>query len=52
MLDQKRLYSHMNLRPEILAMGSLLTEKLPGNCEDNNIHKDPGFMFREKSEIS
>ena len=50
MLGQKRLYPHTNLRPEILAMGALLTEKLPGNCEDN-IHKDPGLVVKEKSEI-
>lgn len=48
MLDQKNLHPHMNLRPDILAMGALLTEQLPGNCEDNNIHKYPGLVFTEK----
>lgn len=33
MLDQKRLYTLMNLRPEILAMEALLIEKLPVNTK-------------------
>lgn len=49
MFGQKILYPHTNLRPEILTVGALLTEKLPGKCEDN-IHKDPGLVVKEKSE--
>lgn len=49
MLVQKRLWPHMNLRPEVLAMREQLAENLPGNCEDNNTsHKGAGLVFREK----
>lgn len=47
-IGSKELITSYESKADILAMGALLTEQLPGNCEDNNIHKDHGLVFRGK----